>query len=212
WNFGDGSMVSTQANPEHTFTAPAGVPTPYTITLTVTDNSNATAQATLLVSVNNTPPMVTITSPTNGMRYPLTGETTYTLSATLSDAEQGPGGLTCQWQTILHHNDHIHTDPVDTNCTTTTVISPLGCEGEIYYYSIALKVTDATGLATTQEISLYPDCAELAAILTYLARDQTGVIHWRLTGDPTRTYLVEGSTNLIGWSPVTTIQPAAGAT
>ena len=42
WNFGDGSMVSTQANPSHTFTAPPGVPTPYTITLTVTDNSNAT--------------------------------------------------------------------------------------------------------------------------------------------------------------------------
>jgi len=29
-------------------------------------------------------------------------------------------------------------------------------------------------------------------------------------GDPSRTYLVEGSTNLVLWSPVTSVQPAAG--
>ena len=36
WNFGDGSPVSTQANPSHTFSAPGGVPTKFTVTLTVT--------------------------------------------------------------------------------------------------------------------------------------------------------------------------------
>ena len=63
WNFGDGSPVSTQANPAHTFTAPPGVPTEYVVTLTVTDTGNLSAQATLIISVNNTPPNVTITSP-----------------------------------------------------------------------------------------------------------------------------------------------------
>src|SRR6266446_2997720 len=52
WNFGDGSPVSTQANPAHTFTAPAGVPTEYVVTLTVTDSNNLSAQATLIVAVN----------------------------------------------------------------------------------------------------------------------------------------------------------------
>src|SRR6266542_2899141 len=189
---------------------PIGVPTAYTITLTVTDNSNATAQATRIVSVNNTPPSVTITSPTNGMRYPLTSETTYQLSALVSDHEQGPAQLTCEWQTILHHNNHVHTDPVDTNCTTTTVISPLGCDGETYYYSITLRVTDAAGLATTQEVRLFPDCQEQPFVLKYLGKDQTGAIRWQLTGDPTRTYRVDGSTNLAAWIPVTTLQPATG--
>jgi glucose/arabinose dehydrogenase len=211
WDFGDGSMVSTQANPSHTFTAPSGVPTSFPVTLTVTDASNATAQATVLISANNTPPSVVITSPTNGLRYPLTNETTYRLSAIVSDAEHGPGQLTCEWQTVLHHNNHVHADPVDTNCTTTAVISPIGCGGEIYFYSIILKVTDAAGLATTQEVRLYPDCEEQPAILTYLGRDETGAIRWQLTGDSAHTYLIEGSTNLMGWSAVTTVQPVAGA-
>jgi glucose/arabinose dehydrogenase len=130
WDFGDGSMISTQANPLHTFTAPAGVPTSYHVTLTVTDASNATDQATLLISANNTPPNVMILSPTNGTRYPLSNETTYALSAMISDAEQASSQLACEWQTILHHNNHIHADPVDANCTSSTMISPIGCDGE----------------------------------------------------------------------------------
>jgi hypothetical protein len=42
------------------------------VTLRVTDNLGATGQVALRISVNNTPPRATITSPTNGMRYPLT--------------------------------------------------------------------------------------------------------------------------------------------
>ncbi|MGH8248985.1 MAG: PKD domain-containing protein, partial [Gammaproteobacteria bacterium] len=210
WNFGDGSMTSTEPIPSHTFTAPVATPTSFPVVLTVTDVSNATAQATLLISVNNTPPSIAITSPTNGMRYPLTSETSYALTATISDAEHGPGQLACEWQTILHHNQHTHADPVDTNCATTTVISPVGCDGESYFYSLLLKVTDGAGLATTQEVRLYPDCPEPPPVLKYLGRDGTGAIRWQLTGDSARTYLVEGSTNLVGWSPVTTVQPTSG--
>jgi len=210
WNFGDGSMASTQAVISHIFTATPGVPTSFTTTLTVTDNSNATAQASLLISVNNTPPHVTITSPTNGMRYPLTAETTYTLSATLSDAEHSLDQLRCAWQTILHHNNHIHAEPVDTNCTSTVVISPLGCDGETYYYSLVLTVTDAAGLSSSQEVRLYPDCAEQPFLLRYLGPDSTQGLRWELTGDATRTYRIEASTNLVGWSEITNVQPVSG--
>jgi PKD repeat protein len=210
WDFGDGSAFSTQTSASHTFVAPAGVPTAFTVTLTVTDRSNATARATRLVSVNNTPPVVTITSPTNGTRYPLIRETTYPLRALISDAEHAPGQLTCAWQTTLHHNNHVHTDPADTNCDSAVIIAPLGCDGQTYYYTVALTVTDPAGLATTQEVRLYPDCPELSPVLSFLGRDGTGSILWQLTGDPAYAYQVEGSTNLVDWNLVTTVRPATG--
>lgn len=210
WDFGDGSAASTQTNVSHTFNASAGVPTSFTVTLTVTDRSNATAQATLLISANNTPPAVTITSPTNGARYPIATETTYTLSALITDAEHDASQLSCAWTTTLHHNNHIHSDPADTNCTSSVAIAPLGCDGQIYFYTIALKVTDSAGLATTQEVRLYPDCQSLAPILSFLERDVFGGIHWQLTGEPARTYQIEGSTNLVDWIPITSLTPVTG--
>ena len=211
WDFGDSSPVNTNASPLHTFTAPEGVPTSFTVTLTLRDNSNATAQATLLISANNTPPTVNITSPTNGTRYPLNQETIYPLTATISDAEHDANQLKCSWLTTLHHNNHVHTDPADTNCTSTVSIAPLGCDGQTYYYTIALKVTDAAGLATTREVRLDPDCPALAPSLTFLGRDGLGLIRWQLIGDPMRTYVVEGSTNLADWIPVTSITPSTGS-
>jgi glucose/arabinose dehydrogenase len=210
WDFGDGTAVSTLMNPSHTFNAPVGVPTPFTVTFTVTDRSNAVSQATLLVSANNTPPSVTIISPTNGMRYPLATETVYQLSAVVSDAEQAADQLSCAWTTILHHNNHIHSDPVDTNCASAVTISPLGCDGQTYYYSIALKVTDSAGLFTTREVRLYPACESDSPTLKFLGRDGAGRIRWQLMGDPARTYSIEGSTNLVEWTSVTTVQPLAG--
>src|SRR4051812_25564574 len=210
WDFGDGTPTGTGTNVTHIFSAPPSVPTPFNVGLTVTDRSNATAQTTILISLNNTPPNVTITSPINGTRYSLSNDTVYALTATITDAEHTPNQLSCVWQTILHHNNHIHSDPVDTNCTTFTTISPLGCDTDTYYYSILLKVTDAAGLATTQEVRLYPDCAQDRVVLKYLGRNVTQTIRWQLMGDPTRSYRVEGSVNLVNWSAVTNVQPVSG--
>jgi hypothetical protein len=60
---------------------------------------------------------------------------------------------------MLHHNDHNHASPVDTNHSTTAVIEPTGCDGiNIYYYRILLTVTDPAGLSTMREVRMYPDC------------------------------------------------------
>lgn len=48
WNFGDGSAVSTEANPSHVYSAAGD----YTATLTVTDVSGAASLAQLLISVS----------------------------------------------------------------------------------------------------------------------------------------------------------------
>ena len=164
WNFFDGSPVSHAANPSHAFTAPAGVPTRFDPVLTVTDSGGLVSDATVTVSVNNTPPSVTITSPANGTLYGLSGNTTYNLTANISDAEHGPAQRTCAWQTILHHNNHEHQDPVDNNCSTTATIAPLGCDGNVYYYRFVLTVTDAAGLSTTAEVRAYPDCGAPSAV------------------------------------------------
>ena len=53
----------------------------------------------------------------------------------MTDSEQTIVDLSPQWQTFLHHNNHFHTDPIDTNWTTTALVAPLGCGVETYYYS-----------------------------------------------------------------------------
>jgi len=159
WNFGDGTPLSFAANPSHTFNAPAGVPTKYTVTLTVTDSALQTSTTNLTISVNNTPPSVAITSPAPGTLYSMASDTIYNLTATVSDTEHADSQLLYQWQTILHHNNHSHPDPSDTNHVTTTLVSPIGCDGNVYFYRIRLTVSDPAGLSTVAEVDLYPDCS-----------------------------------------------------
>jgi hypothetical protein len=55
--------------------------------------------------------------------YRLGADTTYALTAAVSDAEHSSGQLKYEWQTILRHNNHQHAEPIDTNKVTSTVIS-----------------------------------------------------------------------------------------
>jgi glucose/arabinose dehydrogenase len=158
WDFGDGEPGSDEIDPVHVYTAPPGVPTAFTATLVVTDEKGLTDEDTVLVSVNNTPPQIEITSPADGTRYPLDDETVYDLVTTIIDGEHGPADLTCAWQTILHHDYHQHPEPADPACTTTATISPFGCLVGTYWYRITLTVTDAAGLTAYDEVILEPDC------------------------------------------------------
>jgi PKD repeat protein len=158
WSFGDGTPNSTAANPNHTFNAPAGVPTPYNVTLTVTDSAGQTSSTSILISVNNTPPAVTITSPLDNGTFPNAPAQTINLTASVVDGQSPDNQLSYEWQTFLHHNNHTHSDPIDTNHSTTTIISPVGFEGtDVYFYRIVLKVTDPAGLSTEVESRLYPN-------------------------------------------------------
>jgi len=88
WNFGDGTPVGTAPNPAHTFTAPGGsMATNYLVTLTVTDSGGLPASATLNIALNDTPPNVAITSPTNAMLYTMESNSTFNLTASVTDAE-----------------------------------------------------------------------------------------------------------------------------
>lgn len=163
WDFGDpasGANTSTQANPSHTFTFASG-PKKYVVKLTVTDNGTPAKSSTdsIIVSVNNTPPVVHITSPVNNSTYVVGGNATYPLTADVSDTEHDQGHLQYKWQTVLRHNNHEHAEPIDTNKISETQISRVGCNGETFYWFIKLTVTDAAGLSTTDSSKIFPACA-----------------------------------------------------
>ena len=156
WDFGDGSAVGTGVSVSHSY-AGNGL-TPYTAVLTVSDPLGASDQATFIISPNNTPPQAMILNPVDGATYTLASNTTLALNAFLDDAETGAGSLTCRWQNILHHNEHTHEDPAINSCAATTVISPLGCGAENYWFSLQLTVTDPQGLTTERVSTVYPRC------------------------------------------------------
>jgi PKD repeat protein len=158
WNFGDGTANSSAMNPQHIFNPTINNPVAFTITLTVTDNIGQTSVKTLKVYINDTPPQVQITSFNDGDLFTMSHITNKPLQANVFDAESADPLLSYQWQTSLHHNNHEHPESIDTNRITTTVISPVGCDGNTYYYGIKLTVTDPIGLATTVQSNLYPAC------------------------------------------------------
>ncbi|MEM0897436.1 MAG: carbohydrate-binding protein, partial [Verrucomicrobiota bacterium] len=160
WDFGDGS-TSTQANPSHTFNVTGA--TIFNITLTVTDPQGATDSTTLIVSPNNSPPSVEITTFEDGQIYSLEQTTILELEANVSD-ESPESQLTYEWQTVLYHNNHFHAEPIDGSATTSTIITPTSCTDD-YYYGITLTVTDPFGLQTSVEQFIYPDCAGSGANL-----------------------------------------------
>ena len=165
WSFGDGTANSTLANPSHVFDVPSGVPTAYPVTLTVRDPANQPANAQVLITVNNTPPSVAVSSPQDQALYAVGVPLVVPLTAAISDLEQPAGPFTCAWQTSLHHNTHVHPEPVDTSCSSSAVVEPVGCDGNTYSYSFTLTVSDPLGLVTTRELSLFPDCAALEPVV-----------------------------------------------
>jgi glucose/arabinose dehydrogenase len=163
-------------------TAPVSAPRRYDVTLTVTDEVGAPATANLIVSVNNTPPSVLITSPLTGSTWPPDGSP-IPLTAIITDNEHGPAELTCRWQTILHHNEHVHPEPYDFECTSSTVLTPVGHEGETFFYEIELQVTDGAGLSTTQTSFVFapaeasiPAASAWAVVILGLGLASAGVI------------------------------------
>jgi uncharacterized repeat protein (TIGR01451 family) len=164
WDFGDGN-TSTSANPVHIFNA--GSLTTYLVTLTVTDDQGQSNQTTLPIYVNNTPPQIQSTSIDNIDTFDPSLGATLNLSAVVNDNEHTQNQLTFSWVTSLYHNDHHHDEPSDNSASTTTVLSPIGCDGATYWYRVRLTVSDPTGLSSTYVKDLFPDCAGTSQTITF---------------------------------------------
>ncbi|MEQ1860005.1 MAG: PKD domain-containing protein [Chthoniobacteraceae bacterium] len=159
WTFDDGT-TSTLANPAHTFTT--ADTRKFNATLTVTDSSGATSTAAVAVFANHAPPVVVVTSPINGTKYPVGAAATYPLNATITPQPGHP--VTSTWQTILHHDNHAHLDaPIaGPNASLTT-----GGEGAGFYYENVLTVIDDLGLTVAISINLLPNITNVVPGLAW---------------------------------------------
>ncbi|WP_375446066.1 PKD domain-containing protein [uncultured Fibrella sp.] len=205
WNFGDGSALSTDVSPTHTYTV-SGIQA-YTATLTVTDAGGASTQKTKLISVNNTPPVVQSTSLDNLTLISAGTAVPVTLSAVVTDLEHTSTQLTYQWQVFHMHNDHAHPEDAFTTSTASVTLAPLGtCSGlETYWYRIILTVTDAAGISTTVYRDLYPNCGGTAQTITFLAPTRHQVTDapfqptaWSSSGLPVTIYRLTGPAYMDG--------------
>jgi hypothetical protein len=158
WDFGDGSAVSNSVNPTHTFTSPNANPILYSVVLTVTDDNNLSKSITLVVSVNNTPPIINSTSISNMNTFSNVGNLTVSLTANVNDNESANSSLTYKWESALYHNTHSHPEPVSYAQNSSIVLEPVPCDGELYFYKVKLTVTDPQGLSTTFVQNIAPTC------------------------------------------------------
>ena len=174
WDFGDGSPISTIPNPAHTFTAPTAGPARFDVMLTVRDPGGLERTASLIVSPNNTLPMVTITSPIDGGLFPPGESSVVPMTSTVSDAEHTPAELQCKWLVLLHHNTHVHPEPLVTECASSAIISGAhGANDEVFYFEFVHTVTDAHGLSTTVSASIHPDLPACAGDINRDGRTDT---------------------------------------
>ena len=157
WDFGNGPE-STEISPSYTFSSSNNEPTTYTVSLTVKDDQGMIDEVDLDIFLNNTPPVIQATSIDEINTYTMMGPTTLDLSATIIDKEHTASQLSYQWQTFLFHDNHNHPEPEVYQPQTSATISPIGCDGVLYYYKIVFTVTDPEGLSTVYEKNLYPDC------------------------------------------------------
>lgn len=156
WHFGDGGPHAHGPVVSHLFGG-TGAPALYPVTLTVTDDQGASVSVPVHVWTDNTPPSIRVISPADGQLYSMDEESTFPLQAMIADAEH-PTGVTCEWRTVLHHNTHTHPEPPDLQCESSVTVSPLGCGEDTFWLTVELTATDPLGLASTQVVTLQPDC------------------------------------------------------
>ncbi|HEX5922362.1 MAG TPA: LamG-like jellyroll fold domain-containing protein [Baekduia sp.] len=174
WDFGDGSALSTAANPSHTYTA-AGA---YTAKLTVSDGRGATATATVPITVGNVRPVPTIEVPTAGSLYRDGGTISFRGSAT--DPQDGAlPASALDWTVILVHIAHVH--PVSEFHGVSSGQFTIRADHDAdSHYEITLTATDSSGLTSSTTTSISPETVQMTlasqpagASLTYAGRAVT---------------------------------------
>jgi glucose/arabinose dehydrogenase len=134
-----------------------GNPANFTVSMRVLDPLATDDIALQDISVDNSPPQVRILNPPNGATYPDDMSQMVSLVGSVLDAEHDAGQLDCEWQVLLHHNDHVHPDPVLTQCLPTTTLVPHGADGDLHYYEVRFTATDPLGLSDTTSHFVIPD-------------------------------------------------------
>ncbi len=149
WDFGDGSALSNDPNPAHTYTMNGS----FSTVLSLSDDKGSTVQKSLVITVGNQAPSANITSPASGSLY--TPGQTIVVEGIGTDHEDGilPAS-SFHWDIILHHNTHVHFIQQFDGVTNPSFIADNHDDPDVYM-EVALKVTDSGGLVATRSINLY---------------------------------------------------------
>jgi glucose/arabinose dehydrogenase len=154
WDFKDGTAQSTAANPTHSF-ANAGS---YDVTLTVDDNHGHTDTATVKVSVFNSPPTPTISSPATGSQY-RDGDTIQ-LQGSATDAQDPANVLKLTWTVVLHHSSHTHA--LGTFIGQSAQFSAPRDHDADSYFEIRLRADDSSGEWGQTTTEIHPESVPFA--------------------------------------------------
>jgi glucose/arabinose dehydrogenase/PKD repeat protein len=157
WDFGDGSPLSTLADPVHTYTA-AGE---YTVRLTVSDGSNSTFSTPITISAGGLP-TASIAAPLDGATF-RAGDV-ISLSGDGTDPEDGQLPASAfTWNIDFLHDGHVHPGQVITGSKTGSLSIPT--TGHDFRgntrYRISLTVTDSSGLTTSTVAFIWPEKVNL---------------------------------------------------
>src|SRR5262249_29682522 len=156
WTFGDGTS-STEVNPTHTYT----VDGPYQARLSVSDGVNTSLSPPLSISVGNRP-VVTISSPTDGLIFRAGDVITFSGSAT--DLEDGALPASAySWNIDFLHEGHVHPGTPIVGVTSGSFTVPTSGHDFSGFtrYRITLTVTDSNGLQSTQTATVFPQKVNL---------------------------------------------------
>ncbi|WP_410809347.1 PQQ-dependent sugar dehydrogenase [Micromonospora sp. 067-2] len=152
WTFGDGT-TSTAANPTKTYTTNGT----YTPTLKVTDPTGLSGTASLVITVGNTAPTVSLTLPANGQLF--TFGDTVPFQVSVSDPQDGT--IDCARVSVtyaLGHDSHAHQITSKTGCSGTITV-PVDGEHDAaanIYGVFDAAYTDNGGLTTHSIRTLQP--------------------------------------------------------
>ena len=155
WDFGDGTAKSTSKDPVHTYDRGGN----FDARLKVTDARNASATATVRISVDNSPPVATLTAPLDGAKYRDGAAVQFSGSAT--DKEDGAlAGTRLSWTTVLVHGNHVHSFQTMTGKTGSFTTST--DHDADSFYRVTLTATDSQGLTDSKTVVLRPETVSLS--------------------------------------------------
>ena len=185
WDFdGNGSVDSIEPEPTYTYMTPGQ----YTARLTVTDSSGKTGSANTTITVGNTAPTVTVTSPVDNGTFAFGGRVGY--SVTVADQEDGTVDCSRVAVTfVLGHDTHGHAQDTVQGCSGVFQTDPDDAShGGNVFGVISASYTDnpqgaAPALTTVSQIQLrqrqqeVEHAVEQLGTTTAATNDEGGGLH-----------------------------------